>query len=382
MSARILLVSATILFLLIPCLLKAQNEEKECVQTAIIDSLNCLSDLKYDNQTSPFKKFFNRSVEWFNATDTNYIQPNKYNLTMMLEQSTWFEHYRLSGTGENGNQLLGFAPKVNTKLGVYFGWRWIFLGYSFNLASLFKKEREKPRTEMVFNLYSAKFGVDLYYRKTGSNFRITTCKNFDNAEKYIGTNFNGFNSKIKGLNAYYIFNSEKYSYPAAYSQSTNQKKSCGSLMVGFAFSQHDITFDQSKLPQEIKDQIRPSLNFNKLAYTDFNLSLGYGYNWVFAKNCLLNISLLPAIGYKKARINDTLTTPNSDWTQWVKDINFDLITRAGITWNNSKYYVGATLILHTYDYRKDNFSMTNSFGSLKIYAGFNFWKRKQYRRPE
>lgn len=382
MSARILLVSATILFLLIPRLLKAQNEEKECVQTAISDSLNCLSDLKYDNQTSPFKKFFNRSVEWFNATDTNYIQPNKYNLTMMLEQSTWFEHYRLSGTGENGNQLLGFAPKVNTKLGVYFGWRWIFLGYSFDLASLFKKEREKPRTEMVFNLYSAKFGVDLYYRKTGSNFRITTCKNFDNAEKYIGTNFNGFNSKIKGLNAYYIFNSEKYSYPAAYSQSTNQKKSCGSLMVGFAFSQHDITFDQSKLPQEIKDQIRPSLNFNKLAYTDFNLSLGYGYNWVFAKNCLLNISLLPAIGYKKARINDTLTTPNSDWTQWVKDINFDLITRAGITWNNSKYYVGATLILHTYDYRKDNFSMTNSFGSLKIYAGFNFWKRKQYRRPE
>ena len=382
MSARILLVSATILFLLIPRLLKAQNEEKECVQTAISDSLNCLSDLKYDNQTSPFKKFFNRSVEWFNATDTNYIQPNKYNLTMMLEQSTWFEHYRLSGTGENGNQLLGFAPKVNTKLGVYFGWRWIFLGYSFDLASLFKKEREKPRTEMVFNLYSAKFGVDLYYRKTGSNFRITTCKNFDNAEKYIGTNFNGFNSKIKGLNAYYIFNSEKYSYPAAYSQSTNQKKSCGSLMAGFAFSQHDITFDQSKLPQEIKDQIRPSLNFSKLAYTDFNLSLGYGYNWVFAKNCLLNISLLPAIGYKKARINDTLTTPNSDWTQWVKDINFDLITRAGITWNNSKYYVGATLILHTYDYRKDNFSMTNSFGSLKIYAGFNFWKRKQYRRTE
>ena len=265
MSARILIVSATILFLLIPCLLKAQNEEKECVQTAISDSLNCLSDLKYGNQTSQFKKFFNKSVEWFNATDTNYIQPNKYNLTMMLEQSTWFEHYHVSGTGENGNQLLGFAPKVNTKLGVYFGWRWIFLGYSFDLASLFKKEREKPRTEMVFNLYSAKFGVDLYYRKTGSNFKITTCKNFDNAEKYIGTNFNGFNSKIKGLNAYYIFNSEKYSYPAAYSQSTNQKKSCGSLMAGFAFSQHDITFDQSKLPQEIKDQIRPSLNFSKIA---------------------------------------------------------------------------------------------------------------------
>ena len=144
MSARILLVSATILFLLIPCLLKAQNEEKEYVQTAISDSLNCLSDLKYDNQTSPFKKFFNRSVEWFNATDTTYIQPIKYNLTMMLEQSTWFEHSRLSGTGEHGNQILGFAPKLNTKLRVYFGWSWIFLCYLFHLAVLLQKERVYP----------------------------------------------------------------------------------------------------------------------------------------------------------------------------------------------------------------------------------------------
>ena len=70
-------------------------------------------------------------------------------------------------------------------------------------------------------------------------------------------------------------------------------------------------------------------------------------------------------------------TEDFSWTKWVNDINFDLITRAGITWNNTKYYVGATFILHTYDYRKDKFSMTNSFGSLKIYAGFNFWKRKK-----
>lgn len=378
MSARILLVSTMILLLLIPNSLNARNKEKEYVRTFFVNDSIKLTEKTIEKS----KSFLGKAVDWFNATDTSYIQPNKYNLTFMLEQSTWFEHYHLGTTNENGNQLLGFAPKVNTKLGFYFGWRWIFLGYSFDLASLFKKEREKPKTEMVFNLYSAKFGLDLYYRKSGSDFKITTCKNFNNAEKYIGTSFNGLNSCIKGLNAYYIFKSDKYSYPAAYSQSTNQKKSCGSLMVGFAYSQHDISFDQSKLPLEIKNQIRPSLNFRKLTYTDFNLSLGYGYNWVFAKNCLLNISLLPAIGYKKSRINDAPTTPNTDWTQWVKDINFDLITRAGITWNNSKYYVGATLILHTYDYRKDNLSMTNSFGSLKIYAGFNFWKRKQYRRSE
>ena len=41
----------------------------------------------------------------------------------MLEQSSWYEHYRL---GSNDGQSLNFAPNINTKLGVYFGWRWIF----------------------------------------------------------------------------------------------------------------------------------------------------------------------------------------------------------------------------------------------------------------
>lgn len=49
----------------------------------------------------------------------------------------------------------------------------------------------------------------------------------------------------------------------------------------------------------MQQQLSPSLKFHSLRYTDYNLSVGYGYNWVFARNCLLNISLLPAIAYKK-----------------------------------------------------------------------------------
>ncbi|WP_259323502.1 DUF4421 domain-containing protein [Phocaeicola plebeius] len=315
-----------------------------------------------------------------NTIDTTYISPNKYNLAFMLEQSSWYEHYRL---GSNDGQSLNFAPNINTKLGVYFGWRWIFLGLSFDIKDLIGKGKEKaPRKEIVFNLYSAKFGVDLYYRKTGSNFKLSSYEKFNLSQSYTNTQFNGFQSNIKGLNAYWIFNHKRFSYPAAYSQSTNQRKSCGSLLAGFSYSQHNISFDHTQLPEEMQQQLSSSLKFHSLRYTDYNLSVGYGYNWVFAKNCLLNVSLLPAIAYKKARINDQPTQSGTDWAQWIKDINFDLITRAGITWNNSKYYVGASLVLHTYDYRKPSFSMTNSFGSLRIYMGFNFWKKKEYREKK
>lgn len=312
----------------------------------------------------------------FNAVDTTFISPNLYNLAFMLEHSSWYEYYRLGSNSNNGEQSISFSPNANFKLGVYFGWRWIFLGYSFDVKDIFGGHKNKAKkTEMALNLYSSKFGVDLYWRKTGSDFKIRSYNGFQLNTPTKNMDFNGFQSKIKGLNAYWIFNYKRFSYPAAYSQSTNQRKSAGSLMAGFSYSQHNISFDYDKLPNEMRDQLHNALLFKKVKYSDYSLCLGYGYNWVFAKNWVSNLSLLPAIAYKKSKINDT-PQPH---THWIKDINFDLITRASIVYNNSKYFAGAALVMHTYDYRKEDFSLTNTFGTLRVYVGLNFWKKKEYR---
>ena len=312
----------------------------------------------------------------FNAVDTTFISPNLYNLAFMLEHSSWYEYYRLGSNSNNGEQSISFSPNANFKLGVYFGWRWIFLGYSFDVKDIFGGHKNKAKkTEMALNLYSSKFGVDLYWRKTGSDFKIRSYNGFQLNTPTKNMDFTGFQSKIKGLNAYWIFNYKRFSYPAAYSQSTNQRKSAGSLMAGFSYSQHNISFDYDKLPTEMRDQLHNALLFKKVKYSDYSLCLGYGYNWVFAKNWVSNLSLLPAIAYKKSKINDT-PQPH---THWIKDINFDLITRASIVYNNSKYFAGAALVMHTYDYRKEDFSLTNTFGTLRVYVGLNFWKKKEYR---
>ena len=312
----------------------------------------------------------------FNAVDTTFISPNLYNLAFMLEHSSWYEYYRLRSNSNNGEQSISFSPNANFKLGVYFGWRWIFLGYSFDVKDIFGGHKNKAKkTEMALNLYSSKFGVDLYWRKTGSDFKIRSYNGFQLNTPTKNMDFNGFQSKIKGLNAYWIFNYKRFSYPAAYSQSTNQRKSAGSLMAGFSYSQHNISFDYDKLPTAMRDQLHNALLFKKVKYSDYSLCLGYGYNWVFAKNWVSNLSLLPAIAYKKSKINDT-PQPH---THWIKDINFDLITRASIVYNNSKYFAGAALVMHTYDYRKEDFSLTNTFGTLRVYVGLNFWKKKEYR---
>ena len=360
------LIGLLFLLLLFPFCLHAQEEKK--ITDDIADAVR---------QTG---REIRDKVKDFNAIDTTYISPNLYNLAFMLEHSTWYEHYRLGNNASKDPQRLNFSPSLGTKLGIYFGWRWIFLGYTFDIEDLFGDNKNKPKKkEMSLNIYSSKFGVDLYYRKTGSDFKL---RSFDNIgidnPSLENKHFDGLESSIKGLNAYWIFNHRKFSYPAAYSQSTNQRRSAGSFMAGFSYSQHSISFDYEKLPAAILDRINPSLKFSHIKYSDYSLGFGYGYNWVFAKNWVSNLSLLPGIGYKKSKIDDNDFRKES----WIKDINFDLITRAGIVYNNAKYFVGASLVLHTYDYRKPSLSVTNSFGTLRIYAGFNFWKKKEYKDKE
>ena len=357
-----------LLLLLFPNILQAQEEKKDTI----------VQELKLKEEITAAVRHTGRKIrnkmKSFNAIDTTYISPNLYNLTFMVEHSSWYEHYQLGNNSKENPQHLNFSPNLGTKLGFYFGWRWIFLGYTFDVEDLFGGNKNKPqKKEMSLNIYNSKFGVDLYYRKTGSDFKLRTYEGFQlNAPSLENIHFDGLESRIKGINAYWIFNHKKFSYPAVYSQSTNQRRSAGSFMAGFSFSQHNISFDYKKLPEPILKHISHGLKFNRIKYSDYSFGLGYGYNWVFAKNCVSNLSLLPGIGYKKSKIDDNDFKHES----WIKDINFDLITRAGIVYNNAKYFVGASLVLHTYDYRKPNLSVTNSFGTLRIYAGFNFWKRK------
>nr|WP_300726283.1 DUF4421 domain-containing protein [uncultured Bacteroides sp.] len=335
----------------------------------------------HSQETEKRISFAQKIGKTFSEIDTTYITPYKYNLAFMVEHSLWHEHYKIRTNVNGHKQSISLAPTPTPKIGAYFGWRWIFLGLSVSIPELVGNSKpDKSKQEYVFNLYSSRVGVDLYYRKTGSNFRIKSYSGFDIPDTYIGQKFDGLKSKIVGLNAYWIFNNKRFSYPAAYSQSTNQRISCGSFMAGFSYSKHNVTFDHTKLPDDMESQIRPSMRFNTLKYQDYNLSFGYGYNWVFAPNCLFNISVMPALAYKKTKLNgEEVDEEKKDWLKWMNDINFDIITRAAITWNNEKYFVGASYVMNTYDYRKKDFSMTHSFGGLRIYAGFNFWKQKKYR---
>lgn len=78
---------------------------------------------------------FYRFVKNFDNYDTTYISPNYYNFTAMLQNTNSFQTYKFQGRNEDGlRQTISTQPAPSVKVGPYFGWRWIFLGYTFDVA--------------------------------------------------------------------------------------------------------------------------------------------------------------------------------------------------------------------------------------------------------
>ena len=350
-------------------------------------SIDTVRWMRRGEPTRLFKQKSNKSGNFFqrfNEIDTSYIEPQKYNFAFMLQNTNTYEVYRLSSSNE---QSITFAPEATVRIGPYFGWRWIFLGYTLDIKHLdFWNKNNNPRQEYDLSLYSSMLGLDIYYRKTGNDYKIRQLylgKDID-TEAIRGTDFGGLTSTIKGFNLYYIFNHRRFSYPAAFSQSTIQRRSAGSPLLGIGYTQHSLDVNWVELNKIIANRlgcqvtsnpIDSTLMFSEVKYTDVSISGGYAYNWVFARNWVLAGSLSLALAYKRSTGDVTHRSFSfSDFK--FNNINVDGIGRFGVVWNNSKWYVGTSTILHAYNYRRSNFSTNNFFGSVNLYAGFNFGKRK------
>ena len=323
-----------------------------------------------------------RFVKNFSAVDTTYIEPQAFNYTAMLQNTNTYEIYRITST--KGNDFT-FAPLPSMKLGPYLGWRWVFLGYTFDLKHISNGDK---KTEWDLSLYSSQIGVDLFYRKTGSDYKISRMHlDPDHAidtRALNGIGYDGIDVSIRGFNLYYIFNHKRFSYPAAFSQSTIQRRSCGSALCGIGYTRHTLSIDWEKLyglvAEKLGDGIAQrymdsELRLKKIKYTDLSLSGGYAYNWVFARNWLAAASLSLALGYKSSS-GDTdhgmITFKDFSF----HNFNIDGVGRIGVVWNNMRWYYGANAIMHTYNYQKSKFSTNNMFGSINIYIGVNFGRMK------
>jgi len=320
-------------------------------------------------------------VREFDRFEDEYIEPPHYDFAVELRATRNYEDFILSSNG----QSIMFSPDQRIKVGPYFGWRWIFLGTTFDLKNIRLFGNDGKR-EIDFSIYSSQIGADVFYRRTGSDYKLRDVRlgyGIDGGQ-LEGQLFDGISVGITGVNAYYIFNHHHFSYPAAFSPGVCQKISCGSWLAGAGYTQNTLELDYDKLQQLVERRLGrgqqarldSGMMFQRVKYHDISLSGGYAYTWVLAKYLIFCASGQAALAYKTSNGN---TIGERDGFSFSK-VNIDGIGRFALVYNNTRWYMGINAILRTNNYHTSRFTANNIFGSFNAYVGYNFLLKKKYRK--
>ena len=204
--------------------------------------------------------------------DTAYITrpTTKWTITARMNVSGATLEAEGVDNGQHFKSKMEAEKKATLSVGVsYLG---LSLSASLNPAKLMGKYHD---FELNFNSYGRRFGFDIIYQDA---------KNYTGWHDHEGmeriTLPDGMLSvKTLNLNAFYVFNSRRFSYPAAFSQSYIQRRSAGSFLLAASGMGQRATLEWN---QEMK-----------LKMTNISLGAGYGYNYVPSQDWLLHISALP-----------------------------------------------------------------------------------------
>lgn len=307
--------------------------------------------------------------KFFMGCDTNYVTPQKYNITTQLELSYWHDYYFLRSSKTDNTMVIQSDPSVI--LGGYVYYSIFGYGAVWNLNDIGIKAGKTNGTSLrqTFVIHTAKIFAEYYMFNSGKGAEIRSVSGIETKGK--DRTFHGLDSRCNGFSALYMFNNRHFSWPAAFGANAVQRKSCGSWSVGFQYNHQNITFDKEALPDYIKEDIDSTLLFNRVNYHDYSVSVGYNYNWVLGRNVFYAISIIPSIGYRRSNITEAENLGHSI----LNNVSTDLNLRMSIFWNNTKMFSGLIFEAHTYDYRKDKFGLTNTYGTLKYLLGVNFWRK-------
>lgn len=232
--------------------------------------------------------------------DPNYIQVPKKPWAVMLKYKTndmdlhstsTMDHEMMAEKGLYGelNWESAFKPRSEVSIGAWIGYRGYGLGYSYSL------HRSEGRNFSI-GATGANYGVNLRIRSFNTRDIEARMWGYDEEgpfnEPFEETEtWDDIKVKSAIFDGYYMFNGKRFSYAAAYDQSSIQVRSAGSFMLGLMWFQTSI--DYARPLNGLLIQILGGVGRIKLH--EGSIGVGYAYNWVPVKNLLINITAMPML---------------------------------------------------------------------------------------
>lgn len=308
-----------------------------------------------------FPRFCLKVYDWgdrtFNSYNPEYVISTHKNWKLIGKNYNWMESYMMLFPNK---QTLHLRSDVYCDVGAYISFMAVSVGYTAKLNNMFGNG-ESTRSNFQFSFQTSLFTANIDITRSHGGTKIMKFGRRNEFPLQFG------DVRLSSLSgdAYYYFNHWKYSQAAAYCFSKYQLKSSGSPMLGFAFNHQNIDLSFEDMPANILEEF-PSLQPNyHFKYTDYSILGGYAYNWVpRPKTWLVNVTVLPSIGYKHAYKDSSDGLPHM--------VSTNIRGSFSIVYNHRALFVALMGKADLHFYFAQNYTFFNSIESLSCNVGMRF----------
>lgn len=220
------------------------------------------------------------------TTDPVYIRRPKERWAVKMRANMSGSEIEAHGVVDGVKYDTELESALKKTLSVGATYRGIGVGLSLNPAHITGRDNDM---EINLSSYGNKFGGEIVF---------LSAKTFSGSMAVDGINHvvdKGLVNQIMfSGSGYYVFNHQRFSYPAALNQSYDQLHNAGSWMAALSFWSGNIKVKPDN------DTDNPYMSLHTI---HFGAGGGYGYNFVVRRNWLFHISALPTfVIYKRSFI--------------------------------------------------------------------------------
>lgn len=186
------------------------------------------------------------------------------------------------------------------------------------------------------------------------------------------------------VDGYFVFNSRKFSFPAAMDLSYLQKKSAGSVLLGAAFVYNDFAYLRN-------GELFAMSGVENIKISEFTFGAGYGYNFAYRflqnNQFLVHFSLLPMISVwnrfnvdcDEHSLAAGLNGSQKHGHYWIWDdfkndnLQFVWFYRSSFTYSYKNFYIGVKgEIIRQYLTKDDGLDLETDVLNVHGFAGIRF----------
>lgn len=262
-----------------------------------------------------------RCREWLDSADCAGCHPEYVEPT----EQPWALYASIFLTGTNLKTSLyeGTSADMRTLTDAQWqlsaSYRGYGVSYSHNLGS-------NESQQLSFSSYGNRFGAQLLFSESSTLHGKITADSLPSFRTYAGMT----NLRLRLIDGYYVFNYRRFSYPAAFTCTVRQLRSCGSPIVGISYYHSTLQVTNDSLTHAWDD-------IHRLSLRSFSLGIGGAYNKVFGPNqdYLFHISAMPmAAILHKNRVRTSEGDQKIENEKWNEPVKKEDETTNKNPWNN------------------------------------------------